>query len=126
MEKIDPHQLFEELKATFTFGSGLPLAKDIKVPAIAQVFSAILRTGFIMETDYKDEEGKYALDKCFRHGWLHADQLNDFPGMQYKTGYLFPLPLHQWYVGWKLQETLGHNTFDAKDLLTFAVEVISH
>ena len=115
----------EKLEESSVFGSGLPPDWELEAPAIARVFSAVLRTGFVMEADYKDKEDKDALEECFHSGWLHADRLDDF-GMQYKSGYLFPSPLHQWYVAWKLCETLTDNSFDAKDLLTFSIEVISH
>ena len=79
-----------------------------------------------MEANAKDTEDKDALEKCFHSGWLYTNELSDF-GMQYKFGYLFPSPLHQWYVGWKLcQETIADDSFDANNLLTFAIEVISH
>lgn len=123
MEKVDPRQLLEELEHTSAFGRGLPSIGDLK-PAIARIFSAVLRKGFIMETDYQDKDDKDALQRCFHNGWLHPDKLDAF-GMKYETGYLFPSPLHQWCLGYRLWETLANTTFGAKDLLTFSVEVIS-
>jgi len=106
------------------FRKGVPLITDIEVPAVARVLSEVLHTGFVMETDFKDEDDKAALQQCFHKGWLHADELDDF-GILYKTGYLFPSPLHRWFVEWTLWETFPDITFDAKDLLTFALDVIS-
>jgi hypothetical protein len=123
-EKVDPRQLLGELGHTATFKSGSPSTEDLEVPAIARVFSAVLRTGFVKEADFHDKSTQDALHQCFRRGWLHADQL-DAVGIRYETGYLFPSPLHQWVAEWKLWETHPDATFDAKDLLTFAVEVIS-
>lgn len=77
-----------------------------------------------METDFKDEAGKAAL-QCFQRGWLHAGMLDVF-GMLYKTGHLFPSPVHQWFVEWMLLDTFPDITFDAENLLAFTVEVISH
>lgn len=123
-EKVDPRQLLGELGQTVTFRSGSPSIEDLEVPAIARVFSAVLRTGFAKEADFQDKSTQDALQQCFRRGWLHADRL-DAVGIRYETGYLFPSPLHQWIAEWKLWETHPDTTFDAKNLLTFAVEVIS-
>ena len=115
----------ECLEHTVIFKSGLPSIGDLKVPAIARVFSAVLRTGFVLAPDVTGKPGDDALQQCFQRGWLHADRLDAF-GMLYETGYLFPSSLHQWFVQWKLSETLADITFDEKNLLGFVVEVISH
>jgi hypothetical protein len=117
--------LLEGLEHSVIFKSGLPSIGELKVPAIARVFSAVLRTGFVLGADFTGKPGDDALQQCFHRGWLHADKLDAF-GMPYKTGYLFPSPLHQWFVEWKLSETLPDISFDESNLLAFVVEVISH
>ena len=86
------------------FKRGLPLDDDLQKVPIARIFSHVLSTGSIvlrhLENGNKDEI-KTALEKCFRNGWLHADKSID-PAHKEEIIYVFPSPLHRWFVEWKL------------------------
>jgi hypothetical protein len=102
------------------FRRGLPSDDDLKVLAVAGVFSSVLRAGFVTDTDFTAEHDTSALQQCFRKGWLHSDKLDDD-----EIGYFFPSSLHRWYVEWKLWGIVDTTSFHAVDILQFVIGVIS-
>ena len=102
---------------------GVPLDDDLKDPDIADVFSAVLRDGFVTNTDFKGTTlGKLQL--CFRNGWLHTDiTIRD---QWHIVAYFFASPLHRWYVEWKLSEMLPAFPIQAPNILNLVITVISN
>jgi len=97
---------------------GLPLDDNLRVPAVACVFSSVLCTGSVQDTDFTTEDNGGALQLCFSKGWLHTDTIDD------ETEYFFPSSLHRWYIEWKLCGVLD-TTFHADNILDFVIDVIS-
>ena len=63
------------------------------------------------------------LDVCFRHGWLHADKL--IKNHCENTVYMFPSPLHRWYIEWKLFENLPFpQAFESESVLQLVIDVV--
>jgi len=110
-------QQFENAGAD-VFRRGLPSYGDLRVPAVACVFSSVLRTGSVQDTDFTTEDNSSALQWCFRKGWLHTDYIDN------KIKYFFPSSLHRWYIEWKLWGFLDA-TFRADNILDFVIDVIS-
>ena len=106
-----------ENTAAGVFRRGLP-DNDLRVPAVACVFSSVLRMGSVQDTDFTTEDNSSALQLCFRKGWLHTDYIDN------KTKYFFSSSLHRWYIEWKLWGILD-TTFCADDILDFVIDVIS-
>ena len=102
------------------FRRGVPSDNDLKVLAVAGVFSSLLRTGFVIDTDFTTEDDTSALQQCFRNGWLHSDKLDDG-----ETRYFFPSSLHRWYVEWKLWGIVDAIPFHAEDIVQFVIDVVS-
>ena len=99
---------------------GLPHDRFLQNPAIACIFSNVLREGSItFEHGSTIGEGKKALQQCFREGWLHADNVGE------KIVYVFPSPLHRWYVEWKLWNAAPGVPFESNSILQLALEVIT-
>ena len=108
-----------ERPAASIFRRGLPPDNDFKVLAVARVLSSVLRTGFVLDTDFTAEDDISALQRCFRNGWLHTDKLDND-----NIGYFFASPLHRWYVEWKLWGIID-TTFNAVNIAEFVISVIS-
>ena len=68
---VDPRQLLKGLGQGDAFRKGVPLITDIEVPAVARVLSEVLHTGFVMETDFKNEDDKAAHQENSKCAW-HA------------------------------------------------------
>lgn len=125
MEMVSPREFVDLLeKSSRVFVRGLPLNNDLQVPANARVFSAVLRTGYVVEAYFTADDDKNALRECFHNGWLHTDDLGHI-GLSDTVGYFFPSHLHRWFVEWKLWDTIPAIPFQAADILTFVVDVIS-
>jgi len=88
------------------------------MPAVTCVFSSVLRTGSVQDTDFTTEDDSSALQLCFSKGWLHTDNIDN------KTKYFFSSSLHCWYIEWKLWGFLD-TTFHADNILDFVIDVIS-
>lgn len=105
------------------FKKGAPLNQDLQNPAIARIFSNVLREGSI--TDITAGEDVTALHHCFRNGWLHADKLVDIRNVE-ETVYVFASPLHRWFVEWELWDSVPTTIpFESNDILQFALDVIA-
>jgi hypothetical protein len=92
---------------------------ELLEPSIARVFHAVLTNNFVTDEMLDFMEDKDALDRCFRHGWLHATALQD------QTIYIFTTPLHRWFVEYYLGARVAKFTPVAgQDLPAFAIEVI--
>jgi hypothetical protein len=125
MEMVSPRELVDRLeKSSGIFARGLPLNHDLQVPAIARVFSAVLRRGYEVEASFTADDDKNALQECFHNGWLHTDDLGSID-LSDTVGYLFPSPLHRWFVEWKLWDTIPAIPFQAVDILAFVIDVFS-
>jgi hypothetical protein len=97
--------------------------KELQDASIARIFSAVLCTGVVMDSDFTTDDEKKALSQCFHSGWLHTDKLDDV-GRRYKFGYFFASSLHHWYVEWKLWDNIPGIPFIATNILDFVVDVI--
>jgi hypothetical protein len=75
-----------------------------------------------MDADFRTDDEKHALQRCFHEGWLHADHLGVI-NLPDDVGYFFPSPLHRWYVEWKLSDSLPPTQFQANSLLDFVIDV---
>jgi hypothetical protein len=97
--KVNLHAFLKrfESAAAGIFGREPPSDGDLKAPAVARVFSSVLRTGSVADIDFTSEDDTSTLQQCFRNGWLHTDKFLD-DGIKY----FFPSSLHRWYVEWKL------------------------
>ena len=104
--------------AAGVFKRGLPPDDALRVPAVASVFSSLLRIGSVQDTDFTTEDNSSALQLCFSKGWLHTDNIDN------KTRYFFPSSLHRWYVEWNVWGVLG-TTFRADNVLDFVIDVVS-
>ena len=125
MEMVSSREFVDRLEnSSGVFSRGLPRKKDLQDPAIAKIFSTVLCTGYVEEAYFTADDDKKALGECFRHGWLHTDDLGDI-GLSDTVGYFFPSSLHRWFVEWKLWDTIPAVPFQAVDILPFVVDVIS-
>lgn len=81
------------------FASDLPPDDQLRKPAVAHVF---LCTGSVVQPG-PTIEGAKAFDLCYRNGRLRADELsNTRCQCGEETVYVFPSPLHRWFVEWKV------------------------
>lgn len=125
LENVGPRDLLARLEASATiFTRGLPENKDLQVPAIANIFSTVLRNGVVTQLQFTEDD-QVALQECFRHGWLHTDKLID-TDQPNEVGYFFASSLHRWFVEWKLCDTVPAIPFETDNLLQFVVRVISN
>src|SRR6266852_4778073 len=103
------------------FRRGLPTNDELRKPAIARIFSDVLRVGSIVQSDVTIKEDEEALDLCYRSGWLHADKhSNTFE----ETVYVLPSQLHRWILEWKLFNS-PPTELNSACILEFVVEVIA-
>jgi len=124
LEAVSPRELVRRLEDSASiFSRGLPANKDLQVPAVASIFSAVLRTHVVMDANFTTEDDKSALQRCFHRGWLHTDKLKDI-NLPDEVGYFYPSLLHRWYVEWKLWDTAPTIPFQAVNILEFVVGVI--
>jgi hypothetical protein len=125
MDMVSPREFVDRLEnSSRVFSRGLPRNRHLQVPAVAGIFSAVLRAGYVVETCCTADDDKNALQQCYRNGWLHTDNLRDI-NQSDTVGYFFPSPLHRWFIEWKLFDTIPAIPFQAVDILTFVVDVIS-
>jgi hypothetical protein len=106
------------------FKRGVPLNQDLRDHAIARIFSNVLRKGSVVESEFAIGEDATALGQCFRNGWLHADKLRNIHYGK-ETVYIFPSPLHRWFVEWKLWDSVPTIPFESNSILQLALEVIA-
>ncbi|KAM6503841.1 hypothetical protein JOM56_000784 [Amanita muscaria] len=124
LAEVSPRELLRKLEnSASTFGKGLPSNAELQAPATAGIFSAVLRRNVVIDTDFRTDDEKSALQECFHNGWLHTDNLGDID-LPDGVGYLFPSSLHRWYVEWKLLDGLPPIQFQANSLLDFVIDVI--
>ena len=124
MQKFGPRDFVIKLGTFGTvFTRGLPEDHQLRNPATARVFSAVISQGVVTESDFTSPADGDALQQCFRNGWLHTDKLPI--GQPGEFGFFFTSPLHRWYVEWKLFDTLPAIPFEAVDILKFVVDVVS-
>ena len=120
-KQVDLRDFFSLLDTNASiFKRGLPRNIDLQKPPIAHIFSDVLREGSIVRSETATEEDAPALLECFRKGWLHADKPRDG-----QTVYVFPSPLHQMFVEWKLQDFVPTIPFESNSILQLALEVIA-
>ena len=124
MEKVGLREFLDLLDSASIFKRGLPATSDLKDLATARVFSLVLCHGVVKTSDFTSDEHpeREALQRCFQDGWLHADNL----GVKEETGYVFPSPLHRWFVEWKISDTVQAVPFEADDILKFVIDVLSN
>src|SRR6266852_1087420 len=103
------------------FRRGLPTNDELRKPAIARIFSDVLRVGSIVQSDVTIKEDEEALDLCYRNGWLHADKHND---TSEEPVYMLPSQLHRWFLEWKLFNS-APTELNSASILEFAVQVIA-
>jgi hypothetical protein len=70
----------------------LPSSNILQKNAVARVFKKAIAYDGISGSDFedKDEGSREALEKIWRNGWLHAEQLNN------GTSYVFASKIHRW------------------------------
>jgi hypothetical protein len=126
MEKVGLLEFLDLLNSASIFKRGLPETSDLKDLATARVFSLVLCHGVVEKSDLtSDEHSEWgALQRCFHNGWLHADnvEVNNLD----EIGYVFPSPLHRWFVEWKISDAVQAVPFEADDILKFVIDVISN
>ena len=117
LEEVSPRELVEQLeKNSPNFVRGLPPNSDLQDNFIFHVLSTVLFKGTVTDGDFTADREKDALLKCFQHGWLHTDKLDNI-GRPDEFGYFFASPLHQWYVQWKLFDNLQASSFETPTIL---------
>ena len=80
------------------FERGLPKVSELSTQLdVAKLFRKLLKDGAI---DINEGEEDEAIQKCHRHGWIHA---YDVDGVI--TRYAFSSPLHALWLSWKLKST---------------------
>jgi len=124
MRAVGPRDLLDLLRHATVFTRSLPLSSDLTDPVIVNIFSAVLRDGYVTDAHFESESD--ALDKlqvCFRKGWLHTDDFRDDQGDI--VAYFFASSLHRWYVEWELFEMLPAIPFRAGNILNFMITTIS-
>jgi len=121
LKMVEPRKLFTALSGASVFTRGLPRDADLQNVAIADIFSRVLRDGYVDSPD--DTTGSYHdnLMVCFRNGWLHSDK-KDHSGDT--VIYFFASLLHRWFVEWKLWDRYSPPTIITDDILTFAIDII--
>jgi hypothetical protein len=114
--------LLEQIRSVGLFRRGLPSDNDLREPAVAYIFSSVLREMSVQETNFSTtEEDSNALKRCYQNGWLHTDRSD------HKIVYFFSSSLHRWYIEWKLwgprlSDTNLHANSD--NILDFVIDVI--
>jgi len=101
---------------------GLPREGIMRTVEIARVFDDVLRNGAItveLESTIEDD----GLRLCFHNGWLHADKVSTDEGE--KTAYIFPSPLHRWFVEWKLHNKAPRISSETRSILQLVLDVIA-
>ena len=98
---------------------GLPLKDEFQDPSIAHILSVVLRNGSMVHSHAKPEEAT-ALERCYREGWLHADEL---PGSE-QIIYVLPSQFHRWFVEWKFFDNIPTILIKSNTLLGLAIKVI--
>jgi hypothetical protein len=122
---VGPRDLLKRLEASATiFTRGLPENKDLQKPAIAGIFSNVLRNGVVTQHQFTVAE-QDVLQECCHQGWLHTDKLIDTEQLD-EVGYFFATSFHRWFVEWKLYDTVPAIPFETGNLLQFVVSVISN
>ena len=96
LEHVGPRDFLRHSEHGSTFQRGLPSDSELGDLETADIFSSVLRDGSVTEADVNIEK----LRLCSSNGWLHSDTC------QGETTYFFPSPLHEWYIEWKLFDTL--------------------
>ena len=124
MAKFSPHDLLVQLDYSgSTFTKGLPPNDVLEKPAFARIFSEVLRTGSIVQSDPIIED-RTALDQCYRNGWLHTDKVSNTRCSE-EVVYVLPSPLHRWFVEWKLFNSVPTTPLCLSSIFELAVKVIS-
>ena len=122
--------LLERLELTGIFARGLPRNIELQDRRTARIFSRVLRDYSISivesgsgESMANDSVDTKTLDLCFRRGWLHAEKLVEGHGRRESIVYMFPSPLHRWYVEWKLYDKLSR-PFESESVLQLVIDVV--
>ena len=119
MEEVAPRQLIKALTASaLRFRRGLPTDNDLHVPAVAHIFSAVLRHNFVTQDSLESSEDLATLQRCAHNGWLHTDNLRDIDKPE-EVGYVFTSPLHRWFLEWRLFDTLEGITLSEDNIVDF-------
>ena len=110
-------------KSASVFMKGLPRNQDLQNSNIAHIFFDVLREGLIVKPRIGEDEP--ALLECFHNGWLHADNLK-LGGRRCgeTTAYIFPSPLHRWFVEKKLCDSIHATRPGSDSLLQLVIAVI--
>ncbi len=119
LKMVGPRQLFTTLSGASVFTRGLPQDQDLQNVGIADVFSRVLRNGYVIKSDSTDSDHDLML--CFRNGWLHSDK-KDHSGDT--VIYFFASLLHRWFVEWKLWDRYPPPPIVTGDILTFVINII--
>ena len=145
--------LLERLEITSIFARGLPRNIELQNRRTARIFSRALRDYSISivvsssedaesssedaiadgsisivesssgESMANDSVDTKTLDLCFRRGWLHTEKLIEGHGRRESIVYMFPSPLHRWYVEWKLYDKLLR-PFESESVLQLVIDVV--
>ena len=91
---LDIAAMFDYMdKGSSIFRRGLPQNRYLQEPEVANVLRKVCYLNMVVEADDS------LLTMCHRRGWLHADTIDPHTD---KVGYIFPSPLHRWFVERKL------------------------
>ena len=122
--EVGPREFVQRLEISASiFRRGLPRNEDLQDPAIARIFSDVLREGSILHSDPRTGDGT-TLRRCYHNGWFHADKPSE-PRFSEDTVYTFPSPLHRWFVEWKLYDIVPAESFESNNILELVLEVIA-
>ena len=128
MERVRPLEFLELLDRSATnFKRGMPQASYFQDLAGARVFSAVLRQGMVTGSDFTRRDDQDALHQCFVRGWLHSDRTR-VGNLGEDVGYVFPSPLHRWFVEWALFSSFQDHRaapFEPHNILKFVLDVVS-
>lgn len=75
---------------------GSPTLGSSKSQTSLDFFRAVLKSHYVTMETLDSTEDKETPDECFKRGWLHAT------AVQAEIRYIFPTPLHQWFIEYYL------------------------
>jgi len=90
-------------------------------PAIANILHKVIADGgIVIEGAHVDVDGD-PLVTCYRHGWIHADAIEDETSREKKTSYKFASPLHATYISWSMIPPVFECSFETVKEMAFAL-----
>ncbi|KAG8791597.1 hypothetical protein FRC16_000353 [Serendipita sp. 398] len=122
---INLDELWKGLILGTAFRRGLPTIDNLRNPAYAAIFRAVLNNHYVEEADLNEKE-KVALGECIKKGWLFADVIHpDDPLGPIIVAHFFTTQLHRWTIDFYLGRCVETLFIKEDNLLQFVIAVLS-